>query len=96
MFSIKKLKCMVCLGYLKEFVEPIFVLFPIHVVGELAKIASMSFRLFGNILGGGIIYMMIFELLRGYKGFYLVLCLDIGCFGIYFFKDKNQKQIYYV
>lgn len=42
-------------GHFKEFFEPIFLLFPIHVVGEFARIISMSFRLFGNIFGGAII-----------------------------------------
>lgn len=42
-------------GYLKEFIEPVFLMFPLHVVGLLANIVSISFRLFGNILGGFII-----------------------------------------
>lgn len=53
--------------YMKEFAEPFFLLIPIHIVGELSKIASMSFRLFGNILGGGVILMMIINLLDSYK-----------------------------
>lgn len=84
----QKIKVHGVLGYLKEFVEPIFVLFPIHVVGELAKVASMSFRLFGNILGGGIIYMMIFDLLRGYKGFFLCYVWIVVALGLIFFKTK--------
>ncbi len=54
-------------GYMKEFAEPFFPLVPIHIVGELSKIASMSFRLFGNILGGGVILTMVIELLNTYK-----------------------------
>ncbi len=42
-------------GYLREYVEPLFVMAPLHVVGKLASIISMSFRLFGNIFGGAII-----------------------------------------
>jgi len=42
-------------GYIKEYFSPFFLLFPLNVVGELAKIVSMSFRLFGNIFGGSII-----------------------------------------
>jgi F-type H+-transporting ATPase subunit a len=52
-------------GYLKEFAEPIFLLIPIHIVGELSKIASMSFRLFGNILGGAVILDMVRDDLFG-------------------------------
>jgi F-type H+-transporting ATPase subunit a len=55
-------------GYLKEFAEPFFALIPIHIVGELSKIASMSFRLFGNILGGAIIFEMVRDnVLGGHK-----------------------------
>lgn len=42
-------------GYVKEFFLPFFLLFPLNVIGELAKIVSISFRLFGNIFGGSII-----------------------------------------
>lgn len=46
-------------GHFKEYFEPFFVLFPLHVVGELAKPVSMSFRLFGNIVGESIILMLV-------------------------------------
>ena len=36
---------------------------PMHLVGEVSKITSMTFRLFGNILGGGIIIHMLFDFL---------------------------------
>lgn len=42
-------------GYIKEFFQPFFLLFPLNVVGEIAKIISISFRLFGNIFGGSVI-----------------------------------------
>lgn len=54
-------------GYLHEFIDPIFVLAPIHLVGELSKIASMAFRLFGNILGGSIIFSLIMQLVHTYQ-----------------------------
>lgn len=41
--------------YVKEFFAPFFLLFPLNVISELAKIVSISFRLFGNIFGGSII-----------------------------------------
>jgi F-type H+-transporting ATPase subunit a len=41
--------------YGAEFFSPIFVMFPIHVMGKLGTIVSMSFRLFGNIFGGATI-----------------------------------------
>ena len=42
-------------GYLKEYFEPFFLMFPLHVVGKLASVISISFRLFGNLLGGSVI-----------------------------------------
>lgn len=41
--------------YSKEFFEPFFIMFPLNVVGKLASIISISFRLFGNLLGGSVI-----------------------------------------
>ncbi len=49
------------LGYIKGFAEPTIVLFPLNFVGELAKPISHSFRLFGNMVGGGIIIMLIYQ-----------------------------------
>ncbi|NBV40545.1 F0F1 ATP synthase subunit A [bacterium] len=43
------------LDYIKHFFEPFFIMAPIHVVGKLTSIISLSFRLFGNIFGGFII-----------------------------------------
>ncbi|MFW6265938.1 MAG: F0F1 ATP synthase subunit A [Halanaerobiales bacterium] len=48
-------------GYIKGFAEPVFILLPLNVVSELAKPISHSFRLFGNIVGGGIIIMIVYN-----------------------------------
>ena len=42
-------------GYLKGFLEPIFVMAPLNVVSEIATPVSMSFRHCGNIAGGMVI-----------------------------------------
>ena len=47
------------LGYLKGFFEPIFVIAPINIIGELARPVSLSMRLFGNMLGGSVIMALI-------------------------------------
>jgi len=44
-------------GYVKELATPIF-LFPLHILGKLASVVSISFRLFGNIFGSSIIMQM--------------------------------------
>ena len=51
--------------YLKGYMEPIFLLAPLNVIGELSKVISISFRLFGNILGGAIIIAVVTSLIKG-------------------------------
>ena len=46
-------------AYAKEYFEPIFFMMPLNLIGELAKIVSISFRLFGNIMGGSIIILVV-------------------------------------
>lgn len=53
------------LAYTKEYFEPIFIMFPLHVISKLASILSISFRLFGNIFGGFIISSIYFTLIEG-------------------------------
>jgi F-type H+-transporting ATPase subunit a len=45
--------------YIKEYFQPIFFMMPLNLIGELAKIVSISFRLFGNIMGGSIIILVV-------------------------------------
>jgi F-type H+-transporting ATPase subunit a len=45
--------------YVKEYFQPIFFMMPLNLIGELAKIVSISFRLFGNIMGGSIIILVV-------------------------------------
>lgn len=47
--------------YLKGFTEPIPLLLPLNIIGELAVPISLSFRLFGNILGGVIIMYLLYN-----------------------------------
>jgi len=42
-------------AYIKEYFTPIFIMFPLHLVGKLSSVVSISFRLFGNIFGGATI-----------------------------------------
>jgi F-type H+-transporting ATPase subunit a len=45
--------------YIKEYFQPVFFMMPLNVIGEVAKIVSISFRLFGNIMGGSIIILVV-------------------------------------
>jgi len=49
--------------YLKGYAHPIIFFAPLNIVGELAKGISLSFRLFGNILGGGIVILVLSTLM---------------------------------
>ncbi len=51
-------------GYVKSYFEPIAVMFPLNVIGTFADPVSLSFRLFGNVLAGGIILSLIYSGLR--------------------------------
>ncbi len=51
-------------AYLQSYNEPFFVMMPLNVIGEIAKGVSLSFRLFGNILGGAIIVAVISYLVK--------------------------------
>lgn len=48
--------------YFKSYFEPLPFLFPLNIIGEFAIPVSLSFRLFGNILGGVIILGLVYEL----------------------------------
>lgn len=51
------------LGYIKGFGDPVPLFAPLNVIGELANPISLSFRLFGNIMSGGIIMALIYQAL---------------------------------
>lgn len=51
--------------YASEYFQPIFFMAPLNIIGEFAKIVSISFRLFGNIMGGSIIILVVSYLTYG-------------------------------
>jgi len=51
-------------GYLKELATPWY-LTPIHIISEISRVISLSFRLFGNIFGGEVLVTVMFTLLGG-------------------------------
>ncbi|HUU80975.1 MAG TPA: F0F1 ATP synthase subunit A [Acidobacteriota bacterium] len=61
--------------YAKEYCEPMFFMAPLNIIGELAKVVSISFRLYGNILGGAIIILVVSHLIYS-----LVLPPFLMCF----------------
>lgn len=66
-------------GWAKEYVQPMFFMLPLNIIGEMSKVVSISFRLFGNIMGGAIIITVVSHLV-----YYLVLPpLLVAFFGIF-------------
>jgi F-type H+-transporting ATPase subunit a len=67
----QKLKVEGIWGCLPSKISEILLL-PLTLVGEFAKIASMSFRLFGNILGGAIIVMIALKSIEPYRMHFMI------------------------
>ena len=64
------------LGYLKHFWgEPLllgFLMFPIHVIGELARPLSLTIRLFGNIFGEDMVIAILILIVTSVLGKFLI------------------------
>lgn len=50
-------------GWLKGFTEPVAVMTPMNIISEFAQPVSMAFRHFGNVAGGGVITMILYNAL---------------------------------
>ena len=55
-------------SYFKGFLEPMPFLLPLNIMGELATPISLSFRLFGNIVGGVIVMNLLYGALYSLTG----------------------------
>ena len=53
-----KMKCGP-INYLKSFTQPVALLTPINLIGEIATPVSMAFRHYGNVLSGSVIGVLI-------------------------------------
>ena len=65
-------------GWLKGFTEPIVVMTPMNIVGEIAQPLSMAFRHFGNVAGGGVITTIIYAALSAASTLILNLIAKSG------------------
>ena len=52
-------------NYLKGFTEPIFIMTPLNILGEVATPVSMAFRHYGNVLSGVVIAVLVSTALQG-------------------------------
>lgn len=50
------------LCFFKKYLEPIFIMAPINIVGDIAKVVSMSIRLYGNITSTSVVIAIMLEI----------------------------------
>ena len=91
-------------GYLKGFLDPIFILAPINVMAELFTPISMACRHFGNILSGTVISALVYGSLTaasyalfGALGSSPVAAVIIALAGaamIFFGRKKGKKKFF--
>ena len=90
-------------GWLKGFTEPIAVMTPMNIVGEIAQPVSMAFRHFGNVAGGGVITTLLYtslslasaavlNLITASGWLVSVILLIVGA-GLLFLWKKNGKLL---
>jgi F-type H+-transporting ATPase subunit a len=63
--------------WLKSFFEPTPIMLPLNLIGEIAKPISHSLRLFGNVMGGSILVLIISYMLK----YFLIPVVLWGFFG---------------
>ena len=91
------------IGWLKGFTEPIVVMTPMNIIGEIAQPVSMAFRHFGNVAGGGVITTLIYtslslasvavlNLITATGWLVSVIMVAVGG-GLIFLWKKNKKII---
>lgn len=50
------------LGFFKKYFKPVFIMAPINIVGDIAKVVSMSIRLYGNITSTSVVIAIMLEI----------------------------------
>ena len=97
-----KIKSSGIVGYLKGFLDPVFILLPINIVSECFTPVSMACRHFGNILSGTVISGLIYAALTaannalfGILGSSLYVGIVVAVVGIalFFVGKKSGKKL---
>ena len=76
------------MGWIAHFFKPMAFLFPINLVEELAKPITLAFRLFGNILAGEILILILLDLTRWWiipSVLWLAFSIFISCVQAFIF-----------
>ena len=89
LITYHKIKASGILGYLRGFLDPIFILLPINIMSECFTPVSMACRHFGNILSGTVISTLIYAALTvassalfGALGSSLVVAIIVTAIGL--------------
>ena len=104
LITYHKIKASGILGYLRGFLDPIFILLPINVMSECFTPISMACRHFGNILSGTVISALIYAALTaasnalfGALGSSLVIAVIVTVLGlvpaVIGFRQKKKRLL---
>ena len=104
LITYHKIKASGLKGYMKGFLEPIFILLPINIMSECFTPVSMACRHFGNILSGTVISTLIYAALTaannalfGALGSSLVVAIIVMVLGlipaVLGYKQKKKKLL---
>ncbi len=63
---IAQLKKKGFIGYIKDYFQPLWFMFPLNAIGRVVEVINTSFRLFGNIFGGAVIIVIISFLIKSF------------------------------
>ncbi|MGN0774531.1 MAG: F0F1 ATP synthase subunit A [Candidatus Ventricola sp.] len=104
LITYHKIKASGILGYLRGFLDPIFILLPINVMSECFTPISMACRHFGNILSGTVISALVYAALTaasnalfGALGSSLVVAIIVAVLGlvpaVIGFRQKKKRLL---
>ena len=105
LITYHKIKASGILGYLKGFLDPIFILAPINIMSECFTPISMACRHFGNILSGTVIGALIYAALTAASsalfhklGSSLIVAIVVALLGaaLIFFGRNAKKKFFFI
>lgn len=79
---------------IKELAQPFWVMTPLNIIGEFALPVSLSMRLFGNILAGTIIMMLVYTVFKVLMPYGPLLYVVIPFLHLYFDVFSGLLQTY--
>ena len=105
LITYHKIKASGILGYLKGFLDPIFILAPINIMSECFTPISLACRHFGNILSGTVIGALIYAALTAASsalfhklGSSLIVAIVVALLGaaLIFFGRNAKKKFFFI